>query len=151
MFVAVVIITVVLQALLVEFAGDFAKTSSLDAELWGWSFLFAFLTWPLGMVLRWLIPLEEDPNSFFGYDMPTEMIPLPKGFSGKGITMGLQSQSSSTLSTLTKPASSFFRMLSNAGGGESHRGHSSRTYGYSEDDGIIEDTKTEIEALPPRM
>jgi len=58
-------ITILVQILLVEFCGDFAKTTRMGISLWGWSFVFGFLSWPWGMVLRWLWPLQEDPHNFF--------------------------------------------------------------------------------------
>lgn len=77
MFLGISVVTIGLQAMLVEVGGEFVKTTSLNAELWGWSLLFGLVSIPLGALIRVLLPLEEDPESFFGYEMPKEGEPIP--------------------------------------------------------------------------
>jgi len=82
---AIILITVALQILIVELAGPMVKTCSLSAGLWGWAILFGFISWPWGVVLRRFLPLQEDPNEFFGYEMPLVPLPLPESLIGKDI------------------------------------------------------------------
>ncbi|CAK4193166.1 unnamed protein product [Aphanomyces euteiches] len=63
MFIFIIATTVVLQFLLVQFGGNFTKTSPLDAKLWAFSVLIAVLALPLGVLMRF-IPVQENPNSF---------------------------------------------------------------------------------------
>ena len=45
---------------------SFTSTTGLTLEFWGWSFLLAAGTWPLGIMMRY-IPVTEDPKSFADY------------------------------------------------------------------------------------
>jgi magnesium-transporting ATPase (P-type) len=63
-FLIVTIITVGLQIMLVEAAGPFMKTSPLNLNQWLVTIGLAALTFPAGVLMRF-IPIEEDPESFF--------------------------------------------------------------------------------------
>lgn len=58
--------------------GEFVRTTSLNAELWGWSILLGLFSIPLSALIRVLLPVHEDPESFFGYEMPKEGMPIPE-------------------------------------------------------------------------
>ncbi|CAL5025576.1 unnamed protein product [Urochloa decumbens] len=67
LFICIIAITVVLQALIVEFLGKFASTVKLSWQLWLVSIGLAFFSWPLAFVGK-LIPVPERPFSeFFGW------------------------------------------------------------------------------------
>lgn len=53
--------------MIVEFGGKFVKTSPLPVDLWAWSVLFGFLSLPLALLLKLLLPIHEAPSTFFGY------------------------------------------------------------------------------------
>jgi len=55
----VIAITLVLQVLIVEFAGLFASTSHLSARMWLGCIVFGFVVWPYGVMLRF-IPVPEE-------------------------------------------------------------------------------------------
>ncbi len=76
-FILIFIITVALQIIIVEFGGKFVKTSPLSAELWAWCVLMGVFSLPMGLLLKVLLPIEEAPDTFFGYSMPDEHDPLP--------------------------------------------------------------------------
>lgn len=63
-FMAIIVITVVLQILIVTFGGEWVATSPLKVEHWFVTLGFAALTLPLGIAMRFLPPKEEDPSSF---------------------------------------------------------------------------------------
>ncbi|RHY33037.1 hypothetical protein DYB32_001924 [Aphanomyces invadans] len=63
MFLFILVMTIVCQVLIVEFGGNFTKTSPLDAAMWGYSVAIGFLALPLGVAMRF-IPVQEDPTSF---------------------------------------------------------------------------------------
>jgi len=86
-FVSIIIVTVAVQYGLVEYGGDFFKTTSLDADQWMKSVLLASLTLPMGCVMR-LLPISEGEDSFattnyVGVDVATR----PKGGAGFSLTM----------------------------------------------------------------
>jgi magnesium-transporting ATPase (P-type) len=66
-FIGVIIITITLQILLVEFGGEFVETSELSATQWVGTVFLAMLTWPVGVFMRF-IPVDEDPASFSSHD-----------------------------------------------------------------------------------
>ena len=67
---AIVAITVVLQALIVEFLGKFTSTTRLTWQLWLVSIGLAFFSWPLAFVGK-LIPVPERPlGDFFACCCP---------------------------------------------------------------------------------
>ena len=76
-FFLIVVLTVALQIIIVEFGGKFVKTSPLPIDLWAWSFLFGFLSLPLGLLLKICFPVEEAADTFFGYTLPDEHEPVP--------------------------------------------------------------------------
>ncbi|CAJ1941743.1 unnamed protein product [Sphenostylis stenocarpa] len=64
LFLGIVGITVVLQIVIIEFLGKFAKTVKLDWKLWLISVIIAFISWPLAVVGKW-IPVPEAQLSTF--------------------------------------------------------------------------------------
>lgn len=63
-FLAVSIFTLGCQIFLVELGGDFVRTSPLTLEQWLITIMIGFTVLFVGIFMR-LIPVEEDPNSFF--------------------------------------------------------------------------------------
>jgi Ca2+-transporting ATPase len=61
-FVGIIIVTAILQALIVEFGGSFIETTHLTAAQWGICLLLGLLSIPLGFIQR-LIPVDN--ISFF--------------------------------------------------------------------------------------
>ncbi|KAK6235804.1 hypothetical protein SCA6_011141 [Theobroma cacao] len=64
LFIGIVAITVVLQVVIVEFLGKFAKTVQLNWKLWLISIAIGIVSWPLALVGK-LIPVPETPVSKF--------------------------------------------------------------------------------------
>jgi magnesium-transporting ATPase (P-type) len=64
MFIYVSIFTFIAQVLLVEYGGEFVKTTSLTIDQWCWTVLFGFIGIPIGCLMRYF-PMVEDPDSFF--------------------------------------------------------------------------------------
>ncbi|ONM14193.1 Calcium-transporting ATPase 9 plasma membrane-type [Zea mays] len=64
LFIGIIAITVVLQALIVEFLGKFASTVRLSWQLWLVSIGLAFFGWPLAFVGK-LIPVPKRPLGEF--------------------------------------------------------------------------------------
>jgi Ca2+-transporting ATPase len=62
-FLGVIVVTVGVQILVVEFGGKFTSTTGLSLVHWGWSALMAFGTTPVGVLMRF-IPVSENPDSF---------------------------------------------------------------------------------------
>lgn len=70
LFVAIVAITVVLQALIIEFLGKFTSTVRLSWQLWLVSIGLAFFSWPLALFGK-LIPVPDRPfRDFFACCCP---------------------------------------------------------------------------------
>ncbi|KAF0894161.1 hypothetical protein E2562_034893 [Oryza meyeriana var. granulata] len=70
LFMAIVAITVVLQALIVEFLGKFTSTTRLTWQLWLVSIGLSFFSWPLAFLGK-LIPVPERPfGDFFACCCP---------------------------------------------------------------------------------
>ncbi|XP_062183925.1 calcium-transporting ATPase 5, plasma membrane-type isoform X2 [Phragmites australis] len=70
LFICIIAITVVLQALIVEFLGKFASTVKLSWQLWLVSIGLAFFSWPLALVGK-LIPVPDRPlGDFFACCCP---------------------------------------------------------------------------------
>jgi hypothetical protein len=65
-FVAILVVSAGVQALLVELAGGFAKTTGLSGMHWLYSILIAAITMPLGIVMR-VIPVWDKPSDFADY------------------------------------------------------------------------------------
>ena len=59
-FLAVVVVSVVVQALVVEFGGKFTKCSGLTATHWAWTILLGAVSLPLGVVMRWIPAADRD-------------------------------------------------------------------------------------------
>eukprot|EP01040_Poterioochromonas_malhamensis_P007392 gene7392-7974_t len=77
-FLGVTIVTIGTQIFLIEVGGDFVKTTSLTPIQWLITVALGAIGLPVGMLMR-LIPVKEDPNSFFDNSKDTlELIP-PKG------------------------------------------------------------------------
>jgi Ca2+-transporting ATPase len=64
MFTLVILLTVGLQILLVQFGGEFVKTTPLSGQQWLITVLLGAVGLPVGMLSRCL-PITEDPNSFY--------------------------------------------------------------------------------------
>jgi len=54
-----------LQILLIEYGGDFMKTSPISVTLWINSIVLGCVTIPLGFLTRLLFPVNENPDSYF--------------------------------------------------------------------------------------
>jgi len=63
-FIAVSVVTVLLQILLIEVGGEFMQTSPLTASQWLITIGLGAISLPVGVLMRF-IPVEEDPESFF--------------------------------------------------------------------------------------
>jgi P-type Ca2+ transporter type 2C len=63
-FIMVSIVTVGLQIMLIEAAGPFMSTSPLTLGQWGVTIGLAALSFPVGILMRF-IPVAEDPDTFF--------------------------------------------------------------------------------------
>eukprot|EP01094_Clydonella_sp_ATCC50884_P012908 TRINITY_DN23200_c0_g1_i1.p1 TRINITY_DN23200_c0_g1~~TRINITY_DN23200_c0_g1_i1.p1 ORF type:complete len:993 (-),score=402.69 TRINITY_DN23200_c0_g1_i1:268-3246(-) len=61
MFIAIIVITVVLQFLIVQFGGIIFKTTGLNAWQWAVTVAIGAISWPLGLALRCL-PIPPDDN-----------------------------------------------------------------------------------------
>ncbi|RYH15829.1 HAD family hydrolase [archaeon] len=68
-FIVVTIITIGFQIILVEFGGDFLKTSPLTINQWFITVALGAISLPIGMLMRF-IPVKEDPADFFDNSMP---------------------------------------------------------------------------------
>ncbi|KAL4383417.1 hypothetical protein GQ457_15G029490 [Hibiscus cannabinus] len=64
LFIGIVAITIILQAVIVEFLGKFAKTVQLSWQLWLVSIAIGFISWPLAFIGKF-IPVPETPVSKF--------------------------------------------------------------------------------------
>ncbi|TYH56513.1 hypothetical protein ES332_D08G024700v1 [Gossypium tomentosum] len=62
LFIGIVAITIILQAIIVEFLGKFAKTEKLSWQLWLVSIGIGFISWPLATLGKF-IPVPETPAS----------------------------------------------------------------------------------------
>ncbi|XWS42502.1 hypothetical protein CRYUN_Cryun16bG0019500 [Craigia yunnanensis] len=58
LFLAIIVVTLVLQAVMVEFLQRFANTERLDWEQWGACIGIAALSWPIGWVVK-CIPVDK--------------------------------------------------------------------------------------------
>ena len=63
-FVGVIVFTVVLQYVIVEHGGDFAKTRPLDAFQWAATVAIGFGSMPVGLLMRSVPPFTEADASF---------------------------------------------------------------------------------------
>jgi magnesium-transporting ATPase (P-type) len=63
-FIAVIILTVIFQYIIVTFGGDFTRTSQLTSYQWFATVLLATITFPVGLLMRF-IPCKESPDTFF--------------------------------------------------------------------------------------
>lgn len=73
MFIAIIVITVLLQVAIVELGGIIFKTVHLNLFQWGLCILIGFISWPLGLALR-ILPIWPDKNysGMPGGDNPKE-------------------------------------------------------------------------------
>ena len=69
MFGLVIIMTLGLQVFIVGVGGEFTRTIMLSGSQWWQSIVLGLISFPVGFAMRF-IPMEEDPDTFFGYDMP---------------------------------------------------------------------------------
>lgn len=65
MFVCIIVFTVVVQWVIVQFGGEFTKTEPLTAEEWKATVLLGMCAIPLGVAMR-LIPVKEDESEYGG-------------------------------------------------------------------------------------
>lgn len=63
-FILITLITIGFQIILVNFGGDFLKTTPLSIEQWLITVALGAISLPMGIFMR-LFPIAEDPNSFF--------------------------------------------------------------------------------------
>jgi len=70
-FMGVMSFTVIVQFLLVQFAGRFAQTTGLDGAQWGYCLMIAALTFPLGSILRFI---PTPPESHGVAPIPVETV-----------------------------------------------------------------------------
>ena len=63
-FVAVSVMTILLQIMLIEIGGEFLETSPLNGMQWLITIGLGFISIPVGIFMR-AIPVEEDEESFF--------------------------------------------------------------------------------------
>ena len=63
MFILVIVFTVVMQYIIIEYGGDFTKTTPLTAEEWKRTVGLAAVTFPIGIIMR-LLPISEDPADY---------------------------------------------------------------------------------------
>jgi len=95
-FMMVVVMTVICQYIIVTFGGDFTRTSPLDTYEWGMTVLFALLTFPVGVLMRF-IPCKESPDTFFdnaetvGISISSALSPGLKAQSKYSLAPGVQS------------------------------------------------------------
>lgn len=82
-FIGVILISVVLQVLIVEFGGSFTKTTGLTPLHWVYSALISLITIPLGIAMRF-IPVPDRPADYadffannFAQRMATELTRSP--------------------------------------------------------------------------
>jgi len=64
LFIGIIALTLILQALIVEFLGKFASTVKLSWQLWLVSIGLAFFSWPLAFVGKF-IPVPKRPFGEF--------------------------------------------------------------------------------------
>ena len=65
LFVSIIIFSAVVQIIIVQFGGSFMKTSPLHFTQFLITMAIASITFVVGVLMRVLIPIEEDPKSFF--------------------------------------------------------------------------------------
>eukprot|EP01039_Chlorochromonas_danica_P002835 gene2837-3095_t len=63
-FIFITLITIGFQIILVNFGGDFLKTTPLSIEQWLITVALGAISLPMGVFMR-VFPIAEDPNSFF--------------------------------------------------------------------------------------
>ena len=80
-FMFVTLLTCVLQIILIEWGGEFIKTSPLTLEQWLITIVLGFISIPTGILMRF-IPVEEDESTFFGSGM---VAPSPEESKSMGI------------------------------------------------------------------
>ena len=72
LFVAITIFTTGMQAILVEFGGDFVRTVPLTLNQWFITIALGAISIPVGFLMRF-IHVEEDPDSFFDNSKDNEI------------------------------------------------------------------------------
>ena len=65
-FIAIIVISAGVQALLVEFAGSFIQCTGLTWRHWLMSIAISLITFPLGVLMRW-IPIKDKESDFAEY------------------------------------------------------------------------------------
>ncbi|KAE8673598.1 Calcium-transporting ATPase 8, plasma membrane-type [Hibiscus syriacus] len=65
LFIGIVAITVILQAIIVEFLGKFAKTVQLSWQLWLVSIAIGFISWPLALIGKFIPVPETSVSKYF--------------------------------------------------------------------------------------
>jgi magnesium-transporting ATPase (P-type) len=73
LFIGITIFTTGMQAILVEFGGDFVRTVPLTLNQWLITIALGALSLPIGILMRF-IPVEEDPESFFDNSKDSELV-----------------------------------------------------------------------------
>ena len=77
MFLVVSFVILGVQVFLIEIGTDFLKTSPMTLNQWLITIALGAVTIPLGFVMR-LIPVHEDPNSFYNAPWVKTQKPFPK-------------------------------------------------------------------------
>jgi hypothetical protein len=67
-------VTLGLQIFLVELGGDFVKTSPLTLTQWLITIALGWLSMPIGVLMRFIPPFHENPDTFFSADTFTELM-----------------------------------------------------------------------------
>ena len=66
MFLMIIVVSVIVQFIFVQFFGNYTKTAGLSAVHWGISIAIGAGSLPLGILMRY-IPVKEDERTFRGY------------------------------------------------------------------------------------
>ena len=66
MFLAIILVSIVVQFIFVQFFGNYTKTAGLSSVHWGISIAIGAGSLPLGILMRF-IPVKEDEKTFRGY------------------------------------------------------------------------------------
>ncbi len=100
MFLIVMIFTLGMQYIIVQYGGVFTKTEALTGEEWLATVVIGALALPLGLIMRVIYPQEENKENFSGYTELQESVLSDKSRSS--------SSKNSMVSSMSNGGSSFF-------------------------------------------